>query len=237
MVSFEHRRMKFKLTMLVFFLSLSTLWAKNFKVIRNKRVQNSIWSQNQKNILLSVKIIDPIHCMGECSKNKLCNLIVINSAMICNAYLNMPLNNAILVDSIGTNMYVYDNSEYTFLNNLTYYWPFNSYNGLKDLINGVTLAGGGSVSHTKDRFSNPSSALYLKYGWLWLNDPSRVYLTSSFTLSLWICIRDLICSIILLAHHLTFYHCGSIRILIDNLDPVLASSNKTLTLNKWQRLS
>ncbi len=231
MIKKLHNRIRFKLILLVY-LSLSTIWAKQFTIINNKNL-NPVYSQ--KNLLRSVKIIDVIHCLGECVKSKLCNLIVINDKMICNVYINMPLNNAWIIDSIGTNIYLYDNSQYDFFKNLVYYWPFNSYNGYKDLISDVTLTGSGSLSFVNDRFSNPSSALYLNKGWL--SGPNRVYLTKSFTLSFWIRIREMICSIIISVNHLTFYHCGNIKILIDNSGPVLANSNTTLTLNRWQRLS
>ena len=191
--------LRIKLIIILIILSLSTVWAQQFTIIRNKGL-NSVYSQ--KNLLISVKINDIIHCMGECLKNKLCNLIVINNSMICNVYLNIPLSSGIMIDAIGTNIYVFDNSKYT--SSLIYSWPFNSYNGLNDLVNGVTLTAGGTFSYTTDRFNNPSSALYLHYGWL--DGPYQIYLSSSFTLSFWIRIRENMCSIIFTATHLTFNH-------------------------------
>ena len=152
----------------------------NYHIQPNRHL--SVAKRDQGKVL-SVNVMDKLHCVMECSRRRFCSMLVMNTAeMICNIY------HFVLPDSTNSNtehtdhheMYV--KKEFDSGLDLIHQWMFN--NDWTDQVGKSTMFDPVNAEFVEDRFGKPNSAVYLNSGYAKL--PPGVYIEGDFTLSVWV---------------------------------------------------
>ncbi len=159
-----------------------------FKIIKDSSFSNQIKSQY---LYESIKTFDKLDCLTKCNKIMTsCPVVTFNhKTKLCEMYRINAANQESNYREIDTDKFINQNyvkQPYDLPTiGLSNYWQFN--NNYLDMIGNAHMFGGtplSRISFVKDRYGIDNSALYLNNAYL--NLPNGTYISSDFTLTVWV---------------------------------------------------